>query len=324
VAGYARRAERLGFGALWSSETKHDPFLPLAVAASATSRLELGTAIAVAFARSPMIFAHNAWDLQAASGGRFTLGLGTQVKGHNERRFSVPWEAPIPRLREVVEAIRAIWGCWQHRTPLAFKGRFYRFDLMTPFFDPGPIAHPRIPIFLAGVNPAMCRLAGEVADGLHVHSFHTAVYLRDVVRPAVEEGLRRSGRSDAGFVYRAATMAVIGDEEEPVERATAAVRQQIAFYASTRTYEPVLAAHGFADLVPHLHRRSLAGDWTGMAALISDELLDLVAVRATWATLGARLRARYDGLCDRTQIYPAHQPPLDDPRLARVVHELNR
>ena len=152
---------------------------------------------------------------------------------------------------------------------------------------------------------------------------HSAPNLREVVRPAVEEGLRRRGRSVAGFRYRAATMAAIGDDEEQMERSTAAVRQQIAFYASTRTYEPVLATHGFADLVPHLHRKSLEGDWKGMAALISDELLDLVAVRATWDTLAARLRERYEGICDRTQIYPAHQPRLDDPRLARVVRELS-
>jgi probable F420-dependent oxidoreductase len=322
VAAPARRAAALGFGCLWSAETKHDPFLPLAVAATATSTITLGTAIAVVFPRSPMVLANLAWDLQKASDGRFILGLGTQVKGHNERRFSVPWEAPAPRLREVVLALRAIWDAWQHRTRLDFRGRHYRFDLMTPFFDPGPIEHPRIPIYLAAVNPAMGRLAGEVADGLCVHSFHTARYLREVVRPAVEAGLARAGRSPAGFEYRAATMAVVADTEEELEERKRAVKQQIAFYASTRTYEPVLAVHGLADLVPHLHRKSIEGDWQGMADLVTDEILDLVSVSGTWDTIGARLLERYDGLCDRIQLYPSFQPPLDEPRLAALVQSV--
>ncbi len=193
VADEARRAEAMGFGCLWSAETKHDPFLPLAVAAVNTERLQLGTAIAVAFPRSPMVLAHTAWDLQKASGGRFVLGLGTQVKAHNERRFAVRWEPPGPRLREVVLALRAIWECWQNGTPLDFRGASYRFDLMTPFFNPGPIDHPRIPVYLAAVNPYMCRLAGELGDGIHIHSFHSARYLREVIHPAVAEGRRASG-----------------------------------------------------------------------------------------------------------------------------------
>jgi probable F420-dependent oxidoreductase len=319
VADYARRAEDLGFGAIWSAETRHDPFLPLAVAATATRRMGLGTAIAVAFARSPMILAHTAWDLQKASGGRFVLGLGSQVKAHNERRFSVPWEPPGPRLREVVAALRAIWACWQQRTPLAFHGRSYRFDLMTPFFDPGPIADPRIPIYLAGVNPQMCRIAGEVADGLHVHSFHSARYLRECVHPAVQEGLNRAGRSRADFTFRASTMVVLGDTEEERRRRARAVKQQIAFYASTRTYQRVLAAHGLEDLTPRLHARSLAGDWEGMTDLIGDDTLDLFAVSGPFEEIGDRIRERYRGLYDRTQLYPSFQPPLDDPRWRAVL-----
>ncbi len=323
VADYARRAEVMGFGCLWSAETKHDPFLPLAVAAAATSRIELGTAIAVAFARSPMVLAHTAWDLQQASGGRFVLGLGSQVKAHNERRFSVKWEPPGPRLREVVLALRAIWDSWQKRRPLDFRGCSYRFDLMTPFFDPGPIEHPRIPIYIAAVNPYMCRLAGELCDGLHVHSFHTAKYLRETVHPAVAEGLRQSGRSRAGFTFRASTIVAIGETEAELAKARTAARQQVAFYASTRTYQPVLACHGLDDLVPHLHERSLRGDWRGMADLISDEVLDLFAVSGSFATIGARIRERYAGLYDRTQLYPAFQPPLEDPRMAELVREFN-
>jgi probable F420-dependent oxidoreductase len=323
IAAYARKVEALGFDCLWSSETQHDPYLPLAVAATATTRLELGTAIAVAFPRSPMITAHIAWDLQAASDGRFILGLGSQVKGHNERRFSVKFDSPAPRMREIVLALHAIWDCWQNGTRLNFKGQFYRFDLMTPFFNPGPIAQPRIPVYLAGVNPAMCRVAGEVADGLHVHPFNSPKYLREVVRPAVEEGRRRSGRSGADFTYVTSTFVIIGDTEAEQARARQAVRQQIAFYASTRTYEPVLAAHGWQDLVPHLHRKSVEGDWKGLADLITDEMVETYAVSGTWETIAARVKERYAGLLDRTAFYAPHQPGLDDPRLPRVVREFN-
>ena len=323
IPAYARRAEELGVGALWSAETKHDPFMPLAVAAANTERAQLGTAIAVAFPRSPMIMAHTAWDLQKVSGGRFVLGLGTQVKAHNERRFSLKWEPPGPRLREVILALRAIWDAWQHGTPLNFRGQSYRFDLMTPFFNPGSIEHPRIPVYIAAVNPYMARMAGEICDGLHVHSFHSPKYLREVLHPAVEEGLRASGRTRKDFTFRASTLVVLGDTDEELERNRQAVRQQIAFYASTRTYQAVLAVHGLDHLVPRLHAKSLEGDWKGMADLISDETLDHFAVTATWETVGARLRARYAGICDRTQLYPAFQPSLDDPHLQALIKEMN-
>ena len=324
VAGYARRAEEMGFGAIWSAETRHDPFLPLAVAAATTRRVGLGTAIAIAFARSPMILAHIAWDLQKASGGRFVLGLGSQVKAHNERRFSVPWSAPAPRLREVVAALRAIWTAWQRRAPLDFRGQSYRFDLMTPFFDPGPIEHPQVPVYLAGVNPQMCRVAGEIADGLHVHSFHSERYLRECVHPAVQEGLNRAGRSRADFTFRASTMVVLGDSAAERKRHARGVKQQIAFYASTRTYQPVLAAHGLEDLVPRLHARSLAGDWEGMTDLISDATLDLFAVSGPFEEIGDRIRERYRGLYDRTQLYPSFQPSLEDPRWPAVLAGVGR
>jgi len=324
VGEYCRRAENMGFGAVWSAETRHDPFLPLAVAAATTRRVGLGTAIAIAFARSPMILAHIAWDLQKASGGRFVLGLGSQVKAHNERRFSVPWSAPAPRLREVVAALRAIWTAWQRRAPLDFRGQSYRFDLMTPFFDPGPIEHPQVPVYLAGVNPQMCRVAGEIADGLHVHSFHSERYLRECVHPAVQEGLNRAGRSRADFTFRASTMVVLGDSAEERKRHARAVKQQIAFYASTRTYQPVLAAHGLEDLVPRLHARSLAGDWEGMTDLISDATLDLFAVSGPFEEIGDRIRERYRGLYDRTQLYPSFQPSLEDPRWPAVLAGVGR
>src|SRR2546427_1524342 len=324
IPGYARKVEARGYDCLWSAETQHDPFLPLAVAATATSRMKLGTSIAVAFPRSPMGLAHIAWDLAKASGGRFILGLGSQVKGHNERRFSVKWEAPAPRMREVVQALRAIWDTWQNGAKLNFKGQFYRFDLMTPFFNPGAIEHPQVPVYVAAVNQAMCRVAGEVCDGLHVHPFNSPKYLREFVQPAVKEGLAKAGRDGKDFVYVTSTFVVVGDTEPERVTARQAVKQQIAFYASTRTYEPVLAAHGWQDLVPALHRKSVEGDWKGMADLVTDEMVETYAVTGTYADIGARIRERYTGLLERTAVYqPVHAPSLDDPRLPRVIKEFN-
>ncbi len=324
AADYARQAEALGYDCLWISETQHDPFLPLAVAATATSRIKLGTAIAVAFPRSPMLTAHTAWDLQSASGGRFILGLGSQIKAHNERRFSIKFDAPGPRLREVVLALRAIWDCWQNGTPLNFKGEFYRFDLMTPFFNPGPIAHPEIPVYIAGVNHWMCRMGGEVCDGLHVHPFHSPRYIREYVQPAVEEGLRMSGRGRGRFTYASSCFVIVGDNDTERARNAEAVRQQIAFYASTRTYEPVLATHGWEGLLPELHHRSLRGDWKGMASLITDEMLDTFAVSGSYRDLGRQLRARYEGgLLDCVALYQPYPVNAGDPELARMVREFN-
>lgn len=321
IPEYARQAEALGYAGLWTSETAHDPFLPLAVASTATSSLMLGTSIAVAFPRSPMLTAYTAWDLQKSSAGRFILGLGSQVRAHNQRRFSVKFESPGPKLREVVMALRAIWECWQQGTPLRFKGEFYNFDLMTPFFNPGPIEYPRIPVFIAGVNRYMCRMAGEVCDGLHVHPFHTPKYLREYVRPAVEEGLHTSGRPSQDFRYATAAFVVVGDSETERAKVTEAVRQQVAFYASTRTYEPVLAAHGWEGIVPELHEKSLAGDWKAMARLISDEMLDAIAVSGTYETIGAKLRERYAGLVDRIALYQPYDSAVEASRLAALVRQ---
>ncbi|MEK7701469.1 MAG: TIGR03617 family F420-dependent LLM class oxidoreductase [candidate division NC10 bacterium] len=323
IPDYARRVEAMGYDCLWSSETQHDPFLPLAVAASVTSKIKLGTAIAVAFPRSPMVLAQLAWDLQKASDGRFILGLGTQVKGHNERRFSVKFESPGPKMREIVLALRTIWDCWQNGTKLNFKGQFYRFDLMTPFFNPGPIEHPKIPVYIAGVNQYMCRIAGEVCDGLHVHPFNSPKYLREYVHPAVNEGLKTSGRKRETFTYITSTFVVVGDTDQEMALTRQSVKQQVAFYASTRTYEPVLAAHGWQDLAPALHRKSVEGDWKGMADLITDEMVDAFAVTGTYATIGQKIRERYTGLLDRTSLYQPWQPGLADPRLPRLVKEFN-
>lgn len=324
VPEQARRAEAAGYDCLWTQETQHDPFLPLAVAAAATSSIKLGTSIAVAFARSPMVTAYTAWDIQKASQGRLILGLGSQVKAHNQRRFSVKFESPGPKLREVVVALRAIWECWQQGTPLRFQGQFYQFDLMTPFFNPGPIAHPDIPIFIAGVNRHMCRVAGEVCNGLHVHPFHTPKYLREYVHAAVEEGLRLSGRPRQSFTLATASFVVVGDTEQERARNTEAVRQQIAFYASTRTYAPVLETHGWEGIMPELHRKSLEGDWKGMARLITDEMLDTIAVSGTYETIGPKLRERYRGLLDRLALYQPYETSVDDARLTALAREFHK
>ncbi len=321
VPEYARKVEAIGYDCLWTSETQHDPFLPLAVATTATSSIKLGTSIAVAFPRSPMVIAYTAWDIQKASAGRFMLGLGSQVKAHNQRRFSVKFESPGPKLREVVLALRAIWECWQKGTPLRFKGEFYTFDLMTPFFNPGPIAQPKIPIFIAGVNRYMCRMAGEVCDGLHVHPLHTPKYLRECVYPAVEEGLRASGRSRHDFAYATASFVVVGDTERERAQNAEAVKRQIAFYASTRTYEPVLAAHGWEGIAQELHCKSLEGDWTGMTRLITDEMLDTIAVSGTYESIGRKLRERYAGLLDRITLYQPYDTSVDESRLAALVRQ---
>jgi probable F420-dependent oxidoreductase len=297
----AARLEELGYDGLWTPEIRNDPFLPLAVAAGSTSRVTLGTAIATAFTRSPMVTAMIAWDLQRASGGRFVLGLGTQVKGHNERRFSVPWESPGPKLRELVEALRHIWGAFQGEHALSFRGRFYRHDLMTPFFDPGPLEHPFPPVFLGAVTPYMYGMAGEVADGVHVHPFHTVRYLREVALPALEP----AGRRDEMTLVAPVFVVVGGDDE--------AMRLQIAFYGSTRTYRPVLELHGWGELGEHLYRLMARGDVAGMAAAIGDDVLAEFAVfGATWEDALRALRERYEGVLDRVGVYAMDPADAED------------
>jgi probable F420-dependent oxidoreductase len=310
-ARLAAELEAAGYDGVWTAETQHDAFLPLAGAAVTTSRVTLGTAIATAFTRSPMVTAMAAWDLQRASRGRFVLGLGTQVRAHNVRRFSVPWEAPAPRLRELVEALRHIWGAFQGEHPLRFRGRYYRHDLISPFFDPGPIPEGPPPIWLAAVTPTMYRLAGEVADGIHVHVFHTARYLREVALPAL--GARRADVTLASGVF-----VVIGGNEE-------AVRMQIAFYGSTPTYRPVFEAHGWDGLQEKLHGLMARGDFAAMAAAIDDEVLAEFAVAAdSWDDAWRQVRVRYDGLLDRVGVYALGHAGGDTEEAKEIVDAFRR
>ncbi|HZA45080.1 MAG TPA: TIGR03617 family F420-dependent LLM class oxidoreductase, partial [Rubrobacter sp.] len=223
-----RAAESLGFAGLWTSETKHDSFLPLAVAANNTKRLDLGTSIAIAFSRSPMTMAQISWDLQELSGGRFILGLGTQVKAHIERRFSMPWGRPAARLEDYILALRAIWRSFQTREPLDYKGEYYQHTLMTPFFNPGPIEHAAIPIYIAGVNTRLARLAGELCDGFHIHPFHTPEYVRQIVKPAIKEGAERKNRNPEEIKLATSVFVITGETEEEVEEQREKMRAQTA------------------------------------------------------------------------------------------------
>lgn len=319
VADYARAADRMGFDALWTAETSHDPYLPLALVAEHTERIHFGTSIAVAFPRSPLVHAQIAWDLQAQSNGRFILGLGTQVKGHNERRFGIPWEAPGPRLREMILAIRAIWDCWQNGTKPRFEGEHYRFTLMTPFFSAGPIGHPNVPIWIAGVNTYMCELAGELCDGFHVHPFHSIKYLRESLLPEVSRGLAKAGRRREDIVLATSAFVIAGDTDEEIQRAKDAVRMQIAFYASTRTYIRMLDAHGWGDTCTRLNEKAAKGDWGGMASEITDEMLDVYAVTARWDEVAAKVKTHYAGLLDRVALYLPFRPGADIERWRELI-----
>ena len=307
VPAIARAAEEAGFAGLWSSETQHDPMLPLALAAEHTTRLTLGTALAVAFARTPGALAYPAWDLANASRGRFILGLGTQVRAHIERRFGGTWsEAAADRMREFIGAVRALWSSWQSGSRPNFQGEHYKITLMSPFFNPGPIRDPEIPIFLAGVNPGMCRVAGEVADGLLVHPYHSVKYLDEVVRPAVAEGERRAGRPAHALAFSITAFVV----PEPVWADS--VRSQIAFYASTPTYRPVMDLHGWGTTATELSDLARRGDWAAMGAQITDAMVEVFAVVAPWPALGAELRRRYGGLARRLAVYLPYRPGEQD------------
>ncbi len=323
MAAAAARAEELGFDGLMTAEASHEPFLPLMVAAEHSSRLELLTGIAVAFPRSPMITAHTAWDLQRYSRGRFLLGLGTQVKGHNERRFSVKWDRPGPRLREVILAIRAIWDTWQNGTKLDHHGEFYDFDLMTPFFSPGPLKTAAPQIWIAGVNRYMCRLAGEVCDGIHVHPMHSVRYVEEFVKPLVAEGAERAGRAASEVSLTSGCFVVTGKDDEEIHRVGEMIKQQISFYASTRTYAPILAMHGWEGVSPQLNELSRAGKWSEMAGLITDEMLAEFAVIGKRDEVPGMLRAKYDGVLDRVSLYMPFVPGTDDDWWQEVVNAMH-
>jgi len=288
----ARGIEDAGYDGAYTFEGRHDPFMPLLAAAASTTRLQLSTGIAVALARNPMLLANLGYDLQLASGGRFVLGLGSQIRPHIEKRFSATWSHPAARMREMVLAIRAIWDCWQEGKALDFRGEFYTHTLMTPFFNPGPNPHGLPAIHLAGVGPAMTEMAGEVGDGFLVHPFNTPDFVAQDLLPALARGRAREGARAGAIDISCQVIVATGDTPEERAASLQMARAQVSFYASTPAYAPVLERHGWADLQPRLNVLSKQGRWQEMSALLSEELLDAVVVQGDPESAGAAIRAR--------------------------------
>ncbi len=314
AAANAKEVEDAGYNGAWTAETAHDPFFPLLLAAEHTERLELGTSIAVAFARNPMTLAHIGWDLQAFSKGRFILGLGSQIKPHITKRFSMEWSHPAPRMRELILAIRAIWDTWQNGAPLAFRGEFYTHTLMTPFFTPDRadvdgFGVPRV--FLAGVGEMMTEVAGEVCDGFICHGFTTERYLREVTLPALARGRAKVGKSMEGFEIVGPSFVVTGNNEAEMAAAETGTRQQIAFYGSTPAYKGVLELHGWDGLHEELNALSKKGGWVEMGNLVTDEILNTFAVVGEPEQIAAELLRRYGDVVQRVSFYAPYKSDPD-------------
>jgi probable F420-dependent oxidoreductase len=319
----AKEVEAAGYSGAWTAETSHDPFFPLLLAAEHTETLELGTSIAVAFARNPMTLANIGWDLQAFSKGRFILGLGSQIKPHITKRFSMEWSHPAPRMREMVMAIRAIWDTWENGTPLAFRGDFYTHTLMTPFFAPerAELAGFGVPkIFLAGVGELMTEVAGEVCDGFICHGFTTEKYLREVTIPALARGRAKAGKTMEDFEIIGPSFVVTGGNEDEMKAAAAGTRQQIAFYGSTPAYRGVLDIHGWGGLQEELNSLSKQGQWVEMGNLIDDEILNTFAVVGEPETIAPELHQRYGDVIQRISFYAPYK--TDPDRWSKVLADL--
>ena len=317
IVANAKAQEAAGYDGVWTAETSHDPFLPLVLAAEHTEKLELGTSIAVAFARNPMLLANLGWDLQALSKGRFNLGLGTQIKPHITKRFSQTWpDRPAAAMREFVQALHAIWSCWNNGEELAFRGEYYTHSIMTPMFTPPP--NPVTPkVWLAAVGPGMTRVAGEVADGIICHGFTTATYFTETTLPAVEEGVGRvDGRTRADVEVVLPPFVITGYTDEQRAGARQAVLQQIGFYGSTPAYRPVLEAHGWGELGEELHRLSRNDGWARMPEIIDEEVVDAFAIVADPDVLGEAIVERFGGAADRIQLGEAYG--LSDAHLTHV------
>lgn len=303
IPAIAKAAEEIGFASLWTSETQHDPFLPCTLIAEHTSQMQMGTAIAVSFARSPANLAYTAWDLAAQSSGRFILGLGTQVKAHIERRFGMPWpESVTGKLREQILAMRALWDCWQNGTKLNYRGEYYKLTLMSPFFNPGKIEHPRIPIYIAGVNTGLAKLAGELCEGFHAHPFNSPRYLQEVILPAIEEGAKKTNRKREDVMVSVTAFVATSSAEENFARA------QISFYASTPSYRAVMDFHGWGATAEKLSAHAAKGEWAEMPMLITEEMLNEFCLVTKPENLVSDLKKRYDGIADRLTLYSPFVP----------------
>jgi probable F420-dependent oxidoreductase len=321
----ARRIEDAGYDSVITPEAGHDPFLPLMIIAEHTSRLKFGTGVAIAFPRSPFVTAQIAWDLQRFSGGRFMLGLGTQVKGHNERRYSTPWPSPPgPRMREYILCLKAIFKTFQSGARPDFQGKHYQFTLISPFFSPGANENGDVPIYISAVNRYNCRLVGELCDGIRMHGFNTLKYTNEVIIPAIKEGAQKAGRKYEDIDIVGGAFVITGKNEEEVEKAKAPVRQQLSFYASTRAYHPVLEVHGWQDLGQELFRLSMEGKWGDMANAMTDEMLEEFAVIGTYDQLADRLKQRYAGLVTTLDFGFGVRTPEQHEALAAIVQELKK
>ena len=316
----AEAVEAHGFTGISTLENRHDPFMPLAVAATCTRRLELSTGIAIAFLRSPMSTAHITWDLNVASSGRFVLGLGTQIRAHNEKRFSVPWGPPVPRMREYVQSLRAIWHAWKTGEPLRYEGEHYRFTLMPPNFVPERTDLRPSPITLAAVGPGMLKLAGEIGDGVRLHPFCTRKYFDRTVKPCLEHGLAVSGKPRQHFEINGGGFIATGPDDETVERMAEWVRYRIGFYASTPAYWPVLQAEGCADLGPKLNHMTKQGEWDRLAAAVPDELLHACTAIGRHDEIKPIIEARFADVSDTLQASASAEHPSDLP--ADLVQEI--
>ena len=299
---HARQLEEAGFGSIWWTESGRSAYLACTASALVTERIQIGTGIAVAFARSPMVTAGIAWELAAATGGRFVLGLGSQVKSHIERRYSSEFAPPGPRMKEYVESVKAIFRAYRGEEKLAYEGKYYNFSLLPGAWSPGPIDVPDPPVYISAVLPYMSRLVGEIADGIHVHPFHSPEYVREVQRTAIEEGLARSGRSLEDITFSCPIMTSIGDTDEELAKTREHARMMIGFYGSTRTYAPIFEHHGFDGLSEELHAHQKRGDIKGMLALVTDEVLEPYIVTSSWNDLGPKLVERYRDLAPNVRV----------------------
>ena len=322
VAEEARWAESIGYDGLCTEETGHDPLFPLLLAATTTSEVTLESRVAIAFPRSPMVFAYAAMDLQQFSGGRFRLGLGTQVKGHIQRRFSTDWSAPGPRIREYVQSLHAIWQAWQTGERLAYHGDHYNFSLMTPFFSPGPSDQPSPPVFISAVNTYNCRVAGEVCDGVSLHPLCSPEYLNQRMLPNIADGAARAGRTTEQINLSGSSLVITGPTQAVIDAKKQAVKRQIAFYSSTRTYSPVLEVHGFEDVAVRLHEMSLKGQWEEMTGLITDEIFDAFAIAVGYDEVAPAIKERYGGLLDEVVFGFDTPGPEDENQLKKIIREL--
>ncbi|HWL45195.1 MAG TPA: TIGR03617 family F420-dependent LLM class oxidoreductase [Ilumatobacter sp.] len=321
-AELAAVAEDAGLDAVLVEETKHDPYQLLALGASSTSRIGLGTSVAMAFPRSPTVTALSAWSLQMLSEGRFVLGLGTQVRAHITRRYGMPWSAPAPWIRDYVGAVRAVWHAWQERTPLRYDSEHYTLDLMVPLFDPGPIEHPHIPIHVAAVGPLMCAVAGEVADGVRLHPVCNERYIDEIVLPAVVNGAARSGRDVRGFEVCMKPLIGTAPDAAALAKVAETVRARVAFYLSTPSYRGAFEIHGWGDIARQASELSRAQRWDELPGLVHDEMFHTVATVGTYDEIAAKLRARYAGRVDRIEFSIPVNSPADADTLRAILTNL--